>query len=58
MLLSVPECGISLKCVLHIWESISLFGFLFHLQQLEAVEGCQPVMSNLPYFNNGIVSLF
>lgn len=58
MLLNVPEYGISLKCVLPIWESISLFGFLFHLQQLEAVEGYQTLTSNLPYFSNVIVPLF
>jgi len=39
MLISVHEYGSSLKCVLHIWESIALFRFLFHLQKLEAAEG-------------------
>lgn len=58
MLLSVPEDGVSLKCIVHNWESISLFGFLFHSQQLGAVEGYQTVAPNLPYFSNDIVPLF
>lgn len=42
-IVSVPEYGISLKCVCNVWESISPFGCLCHLE-LEAVPGCQSAM--------------
>lgn len=53
----MPEDGISLKCVCSVWESISPFACLCHLEP-EAVPGCQSARSCFPYLSDGDVPLF